>query len=79
MGFGIHSLGESDFFTEKVSKDCTNAEALKITVKPQPQCARVTLLRNLDNIGRRFGSLGLNLTYERLLLGIQAEGPSRFP
>jgi hypothetical protein len=35
--------------------------------------------RNLSNIYYRFGSLGLNLACEGLLLGIRAEGPTRFP
>jgi hypothetical protein len=34
---------------------------------------------NLDNLYRRFGSLGLNLAYEGLLLEIRDEGPTRLP
>jgi hypothetical protein len=34
---------------------------------------------NLGKIYRRFRSLGLNLSYDGLLLGMWAEGPIRFP
>jgi hypothetical protein len=48
-------------------------------VKAQPQCMRVTLLGNLDKTGHKFVSLGLNLSYDGLLLEMWVEGPPRFP
>jgi hypothetical protein len=35
--------------------------------------------RNLDNPCHMFESLGLNLAYKELLLGIWAKGPTRLP
>jgi hypothetical protein len=49
------------------------------TAKLQPQRVRVTLLGNLERIGCRFGSLGLNLACKGLLLRMPAKGPLRFP
>jgi hypothetical protein len=39
---------------------------------------KVTLYGNLDHTGRRFGSLGLNLACEGLLLERQVKSPSSY-
>jgi hypothetical protein len=41
-------------------------------MKPQPQYAGVTFLDNLVDYYLRFGSSGLNLSYEGLLLGSES-------
>jgi hypothetical protein len=46
--------------------------------KVQSQRTRVTLLGQSPSKYHRIGSLGLNLTYEGLLLGMRAGGPRRF-
>jgi hypothetical protein len=80
------------FHSEKTLKGCSHTKALTIvqhlcrssnifTMKHAQNLNpnSVTLLGNNDNVCHRFGSLGLNLACEGLLMGMWAEGPSRFP
>jgi hypothetical protein len=49
------------------------------TVKVQSQCVRVTLLWESVCINHSFGSSGLNLAYEGLLLGMRKGGRKETP
>jgi hypothetical protein len=48
-------------------------------VNLQPQCVRRSFLGNLDRICLKFGSSGLNLVCEELLLKMWDEDPPRLP
>jgi hypothetical protein len=56
-------------------KPCYHTQVVKV----QSQCTRVTFFRESLCINCRSDSLGLNLAYEGLLLGIRGEGCKKLP
>jgi hypothetical protein len=82
MSSSIHVLeGEGDASSKKkkqIAHACRSSPISK-HAKLQPHWVRVMLSQKPDHISGRFGSLGLNLATERLLLGMQDGGPSEFP
>jgi hypothetical protein len=72
--FGAHAFeGEGNAFLRKAAKETHDHRSLNIIPKipkVQSQCVRVMLSGIQVHINCRFGSSGLNLVYEGLLLGM---------
>jgi hypothetical protein len=85
-GFGKQVVegGGDAFFKKKANKETPAYRSLDhatTSTKVQSRCARVTLYRGGGSVrtNHRFGSSGLNLACEGLLLGIRSEGHEEIP